>query len=267
VLKLLPELLIGPLLVGGSTLAGRRWGPHVGGLVSVFPAVVGPVLFITASERGVVAAAQAANGTLLGLVGLSGFVLTYGWVALRAPWTASLLSAWACATVLAAIAGWLAGGAAFPAGLAAAVAALLLARRAMPPGASEIQMGPAPAVGIATRMLVTAVLVGLLSATAVLGGPLLGGLLAGLPILASVLATFTHRGEGPEAVIALLRGMVAGMAGFVGFCAVVAWLIVPLGMAGAFVTATAVALGLQLLVLARRPCVALAHQVAPGPVL
>jgi hypothetical protein len=251
VLKVLPELLIGPLLVGGATWAGRRWGPHVSGLVSVFPAVVGPVLFITASQRGVVSAAQAANGTLLGLVGLSGFVLTYAWVALRGPWTASVMAAWGCAAVLAVLVGSLAGGAAFPVGLAAAVAALFLARRAMPRQELQPCESPAGQAGVGARMLATALLVALLSAVAVLGGPVLGGLLAGLPVLASVLATFTHRREGSDAVIALLGGMLAGMAGFVGFCAVVAWLIVPAGVAVAFALATAVAAALELLVLAR----------------
>jgi hypothetical protein len=266
VLRLLPELLIGPVLVGASTFAARRWGPHVSGLVSVFPAVVGPVLFITASERGAVSAAEAANGTLLGLVGLSGFVLTYGWVALRAPWTASVLAAWACAAALAVLAGWVAAGTAFPAGLVAAVAALLLARRAMPRRASGLVPGPATRASIPARMAVAAVLVALLSAAAIFGGPLLGGLLAGLPILASVLAAFTHRGDGSEAVIALLRGMLAGMAGFVGFCAVVAWLIVPAGMLAAFAAATAVAFGLQSFVLDRGRRVSLG-QAAPGSVL
>jgi hypothetical protein len=47
------ELIIAPGLVGVSTLASRRWGAQVGGLVSAFPAIVGPVLFIAAREHGV----------------------------------------------------------------------------------------------------------------------------------------------------------------------------------------------------------------------
>jgi hypothetical protein len=46
------ELLIAPLLVAGSTFACRRWGAPVGGMLSAFPAVVGPVLLILAQERG-----------------------------------------------------------------------------------------------------------------------------------------------------------------------------------------------------------------------
>jgi hypothetical protein len=264
VLKLLPELLIGPLLVAGATLASRRWGPHVGGLVSVFPAVVGPVLFITASERGAASAVQAANGTLLGLVALSGFVLTYAWVAPRAGWILSVLVAWAIAGLLAVLLGRLAAGEGFPAGLVAAAAALLAARRAMPRSGLEPPVLAGAGSNLPLRMLATALLVVLLSTAAVLGGPLLGGLLAGLPVLASVLAISTHRREGAESVIALLRGMLAGMAGFVGFCTVVAWLIVPIGVAAAFTAAMAVAVGLQLLVLAWRPWLSRGF-VAPRP--
>ncbi len=54
---------------------------------------------------------------------------------------------------------------------------------------------------------------------------------------------FTHRQRGPGAAADLLRGMLVGMAGFVGFCAVVMLLIVPAGIAIAFLAAlfTAVA--------------------------
>lgn len=250
-LKLLPELLVGPLLVGGATQAGRRWGPQAGGVVSVLPAVVGPVLLITATQRGAASAAQAANGTLLGLIGLSGFALSYGWVALRRPWTASLVAAWASAGVLAVVVGSLAGGAGFPVGLGGAVAALVLARYAMPRPGPDPPRDPARPTSVAAQVLATGLLVALLSAAAVFGGPLVGGLLAGLPALASVLAAGTHRRAGPEAVIALLRGMLSGMAGFVGFCAVVAALIVPAGVAAAFVSAAAVAIVLQLASLTR----------------
>ncbi len=77
VITLTLELVIAPILVGGSTLACRWWGARIGGLISAFPAVIGLVLLITAHERGALFTARAANGTLLGLVALSGFVLVY----------------------------------------------------------------------------------------------------------------------------------------------------------------------------------------------
>lgn len=110
-----------------------------------------------------------------------------------------------------------------------------------------------PARGEIAPRRVTAVLVAVLAAGAGLLGPFFGGMLAGLPVLASVLAVFTHRRHGPAVLVALLRGMLIGMAGFVGFCAIVSLSIVPAGIGPAFVTATLAAVGLQALVADRPP--------------
>ncbi len=65
------QLLVAPALVAAATLAARRWSPRVGGVVSAFPAIVGPVLLIGADAHGTAFAARAATGTLLGLVALA----------------------------------------------------------------------------------------------------------------------------------------------------------------------------------------------------
>ena len=136
------ELLVAPALVGAATLAARRWGPEIGGLVSAFPAIVGPVLLIAALEHGATFAARAANGTLLGLVALAAFAVAYGWTAARAGWRGSLAAGWAAAGLAGLLVGTIAAGP--PAGLAAAAVSLgaahrLLrhaARRAHPLGSS-----------------------------------------------------------------------------------------------------------------------------------
>src|SRR5919199_644874 len=124
------QLVVGPSLVAGATLSARRFGPRAGGVVSAFPAIVGPVLLVSALEHGAAFAADAAAGTLLGLVALSGFALVYGRVAARAGWVPSLLAAWGAAAVLAAAAGAI--GAGTLGALAAAVLSLAAARRALP---------------------------------------------------------------------------------------------------------------------------------------
>ena len=83
-LKLALTLLVAPALVGAATLAARRWGPRLGGLVSAFPAIAFAVLLIDAHERGAEFAARAASATLLGLVTLSVFVVVFGRAAERA---------------------------------------------------------------------------------------------------------------------------------------------------------------------------------------
>ena len=269
------ELLVAPALVGAATLAARRWGQEIGGLVSAFPAIVGPVLLIAALEHGATFAARAANGTLLGLVALATFAVAYGWTAARAGWRGSLAAGWA----VAGLAGLLVGGvvAGPPGALAAAAVSLGAAHRLLrraagrphpprradgttrPLGSSPGDGDPAaggpgetrggepvvPRWDLQLRMALTALLVVTLTAAASRFGPVVGGVLAALPVLASILAVFTHARYGAAAVVDLLRGMLGGMAGFVAFCALVAVLVEPLGIAASFAVATAAALAIQ----------------------
>lgn len=242
-------LVVAPLLVGAATLVARRFGDRAGGVVSAFPAIVGPVLMILALSHGRSFAAHAANGTLLGLVSLAAFALAYGRTARRHGWPYSLIAAWGCAGMAGLAIGLVAGGAGSPTGLLIAAAALLSAYRALPAEA----IGPTAPRGrprrgmTAWRMVTAALLVAVLSAAAGVLGPLAGGMLAALPVLACVLAVFTHREMGAAAAIGLLRGMLAGMASFVIFCQLIATLIRPYGIAPAFALATAFALIVQAL--------------------
>jgi hypothetical protein len=249
------EILIAPLLVALATLVGRRWGTRVGGLISAFPAVVGPVLLIIAERNGALAAERAASATLLGLVALSAFALAYARLSRGTRWPASLAAGWVCAIAAATIAGWSLGGTGVAVALTAAVVSIALARTALPRGAGQPDVGeptdPRREVGV--RMALTAALILLLTLASERLGPVIGGMLAALPVLASVLAVFTHRGHGSEAAIGLLGGMLTGMAGFVAFCAAIALLAVPAGTAVAFAVATVSAVAAQALTLRGGP--------------
>jgi hypothetical protein len=250
------DLLLASMLVGAATLACGRWGNRIGGLISALPAVVGPLLLITAQQHGEAFTARAANGTLLGLAGLGAFVLAYSTAAVYGGWGASLAAGWASAAVLAAVAGALGGELGFPAGLVIATVSLALAYSAMPSSAGQEPVSPSEAPGsreIALRMALTAALVATLAGAATLFGAVVGGLLAGLPVLASVLAVATHRRDGAAAAVALLRGMLRGMPGFVGFCVALELLIVPAGIAAAFTAATLLALAVECLLLVPQP--------------
>ncbi len=243
--RILVELLIAPALVAVATLVARRWGARVGGVVSAFPAIVGPVLLILALAHGRAFAARAAEGTLLGLGSLAAFALAYGRAALRADWRMSAVAGWLAAALAALVVGVVAGRAGSPVGLVVASAALAAACRALP----AVALVPTPAGPrrgeIPLRMASVALLVALLAAAAGALGAVAGGMLAALPVLACVLAVFTHREQGGPQAIALLRGMLGGMASFVLFCQVIALAIVPYGIVPAFAAATLVALAVQ----------------------
>ena len=224
-------------LVGLSTLAGRRWGHEVAGLVGAFPLIVGPVLMLTAEREDAAAAARTAIGTLLGLVTLSGFALTYARSATRWRWPASVTLGWVAAAALGIVAGRTEVG--LLGALAAATLSIALARAALPRQQEPAITAELPRWELPARMALTvALIVGLTIAGERLG-PAVAGILAALPTLASVLAVFTHARFGHDALVSMLRGMLSGLAGFVIFCALIALLIVPAGVTAAFLIATA----------------------------
>jgi uncharacterized membrane protein (GlpM family) len=243
VLKPVLTLLVAPALVGAATLAARRWGQWLGGLVSAFPAIAFAVLLIDAHERGVEFAARAASSTLLGLVTLSAFVVVFGRVAVRGGPGLALAAGWAAVGVSAAGIGGTEFGT--TASFAIATGSLTMAYVALP-GASDRASSPPPLpYELPLRMVATAGLVAVLSAAAAELGPHVGGILTALPVLASILAVFTLAQHGAPAVQDLLRGMVTGMAAFVVFCALVAVLVQPAGIAAAFAAAVVGALAAQ----------------------
>src|SRR5437660_10480738 len=75
---LLAKVVLTPLLIAAATLAGRRWGPAVGGWLAGLPLTSGPVSVFLALEHGPGFAARAAVGTLAGLVGVACFCVVYG---------------------------------------------------------------------------------------------------------------------------------------------------------------------------------------------
>ena len=245
------ESVTGPLavavlaasLVGASSLAARRWGPSVGGALSAFPLIIGPVLFIAAERHGVRFAAETADATLLGLVALAGFALVYAWAAARSGWTASLLLAWVAAAALGAVTSMMELSL-LGAGLCAA-AAIAAARVGLPAtGAGPVQRAT-PTWDLPVRMAFTALLILLLTAAANRFGSTVAGALSALPAVASILAVCTHRRDGHRATVELLRGTLEGTAAFAAFCAVIGTLLERIGIAPAFLVAIAVALVVQ----------------------
>ena len=237
------ELVVAPALVAASTVAARRWGHRGGGVVSAFPAIVGPVLLIAALDHGAAFAAKAACGTRLRLVGLIRVARADPWTARAAGWRASLAAGWIAAALIAMALAPVDAGPLV--GLGAAALALVVAHRALPATEGFIPVAVLPRWELPLRIALTAVLVVTLSAAASRFGPIVGGLLAALPVLASVLTVFTHDRHGAAALAALLRGMLSGMAGFAVFCLAVAVLVTRVGVTVAFVTAGLAALAAQ----------------------
>ena len=229
-------------LIALATLAGRRWGHGAGGLLSAFPLVVGPVLLVAAERHGTAFAAQAACATLVGLVSVVAFAIAYGRSARRRGWPSSLIAGWTAAILLGLAAGSAEVG--LVGATAIAVGAIVAARLGLPVAAPPPRV-PSPRGELAARMVLTAALIVAISLAADHFGPVVAGVLAALPALASVLAVFTHRSYGRDALLHLLRGMTVGLTAFAAFCVVVGGLIDRTGVAAAFTLATLAAMAVQ----------------------
>jgi hypothetical protein len=206
------KLLLAPSFVVGASLAARRFGSRVGGLIAGLPVVAGPILLAYAIAHGRDFAAGAAAGTLLGLVSLIGFVVVYARLAGRLSWAASMLSGW----------------------LAFARPSLQAREHAAPPSWDlPLRAGCA--------------LVLVLTLTAVSGwlGPRLSGLLAPFPIIATVMSTFTHAQRGTDELLRMLRGLISGFLAFALFCFTLAVSLRHIDTAPAFALATVLALLVQ----------------------
>ena len=246
------KLLLAPSFVVGASVAARRFGPRVGGLIAGLPVVAGPILLAYALAHGRAFAAGAAAGTLLGLVSLIAFVVFYARLAGRVFWGASMLAGWLAFAV---------GTAAFsavslPAGaaLGLAGAGLLVGLALLPrPGRDVPVQLPPPPWDLPLRAACALALVLTLTAVAGWLGPQLSGLLAPFPIIATVLATFTHAQRGTDELVRLLRGLVSGFGAFALFCFALAISLQRLGTLSAFALATAVALIVQATILALGP--------------
>jgi hypothetical protein len=237
------KLVLAPLLILGATLAGRRWGPAVGGWLAGLPLTSGPVSLVLALEQGPAFAGRAALGTLFGLISLAAFCLAYRVAARRLRWAGCLAAA------LAAFGGstLVLHGAHLPLVLAfALVCAVLVGVGVAMAGGGRPRAAPSLVPGdVVVRMALAALLVLLLTSTADALGPGLAGSLSPVPVFGALLAVFAHRDQGAPAAVQLLRGMVLGSFGFATFMLIVAGLLERLAVAPTYALAAAGALGIH----------------------
>jgi hypothetical protein len=244
---LLLKLTLAPALVAGVTLAGRRWGARVAGVLAALPVVAGPILFFVALDEGRGFAARAAMGTLAGLLATIAFCLAHAWAAERLSWPLTLAIGGGAVVAGLLVVGKLelGGGAA----IVVALAILTLALRLMP--------RPSPAEAVARprwwdlplRMLATAGLVVAVTTSARLLGARWTGLLTPFPVATSVLAVFAHAQTGSSA--RLLRGLMTGLYGFIAFVVTIGATVERWGWAS-FGVGVGVAIAVNVGLLARR---------------
>jgi hypothetical protein len=237
------KLFLSPLCVVAVSLAGRRWGVAVAGVLGGLPVVAGPILLVETLLHGRDFGADAAAGALLGLIALTAFVVVYGRIAAIGP-IPSVLCGWTAFLLGVAVLSLVQPSPALS--LILAVVCFRLGLRLLPPAlALPTTTAVPPWWDLPLRALAALALVLVLTAASGALGSHLSGLLAPFPIITSVLAVFTHTHDGAAAVTILLRNFLLGFYGFAAFCFILTVTLPALSIAGAFGLATVTALAVQ----------------------
>lgn len=241
---LVVKLVLTPALIGAASLAGRRFGPAVGGWLVGFPMTSAPIALFLALGHGPAFAASAATGAMAGALSQAAFCLTWGWLARTHRWPLALAGATAAFGVSTAALRFVALPAL--ALFAVVVAGLAVAVQLMPRrDGSPRRAAPPPRWDLPARMIVATTFVIVLTGAAAALGPRLTGLLSPFPLYGAVLAGFAHAIDGPGSATAVLRGLLLGLFAFASFFLVLALTLERWGIAPAFAAALAVTLAVQ----------------------
>jgi len=245
-LPLLIKLFASPAMIGLASLAGRRWGPNVAGLMGGLPLVGGPILAALWIVHGEAYAAQVALAAPAGVWANIIYMLAVGYASRRFGWAVSILLGWV---------GYLTGGIlvnlsglshSLVFGLAVVPALWFTAVRFLPKPAAPPKPVHLPHSELITRMLAAATIVLSLTGASTLLGPTLTGVFTGAPVAATVIPAFTFVNSGRDALLLVLRGFLTGLMGFTVCFAALAVLI-PLMGPWAALPALAAGIGVGLL--------------------
>jgi len=240
VLLTLFKLTVTPLLVGLASLAARRWGNTVAGLIAGLPLMTGPISIFLALEQGPAFTVATTTGILIALTSIAGYSLAYAVAARFAPWPIAILSAYGAFFLTAWLISpliterWQAIACAYG---AICIGIILIPRYRLPETPPRI-----PWWEIWLRMLATAAMIALVTTTASLLGPTWTGIIATVPVLATVMAMFTHARWGHQAVTRFIRSMMLSMIAFTTFFVIVAYGLERFGIVETYIVATLIAL-------------------------
>lgn len=230
------KFLGAPLLIALASLAGKRFGPNLAGLLSGLPVIAGPIILALWLEHGAAYAAEVAWMLPVGQAPLAAYLLAFVALARRGRhWSLCLLAGWSAFLLVAA----LCLEVALPYAVLAlgGMALMLLAGLTLPapaPAPAPEPMAGLPPLEIAARMVAAMALVVTVTTISARIGVGWTGLLAAFPVAGSVMPAFTLARSGPSATLLLLRGFVSGLLGL-SICFLLLAVLLPIWGGWAFV--------------------------------
>ncbi len=260
------KLVLTPLFAGAISLAGRRWGAAASGWLAGLPLTSAPVSIFLLLEQGPLFAARAAQGTLLGVVSLVAFCLTYSWLSLHLGMPLCVVFSLLVSLITTFLLTFITPPLILTCVLVFIL--LLLLIRSLPRDTAAQNVASVSAVHISYweilgRMVVATLFVLLLTESATLVGPHISGLLSPFPIYATILAAFSHHFEGAYAARRVLRGVSYGAFAFSTFFLIVSTALPIWNAILTYIVAAIIALSVQgcsLWFLRHRTSVAISQQ-------
>lgn len=241
-MELLLKFVLAPALIGGVSLAGRRCGPRLEGILVGFPLTSAPVACVLAIEQGPAFGARFAESALRSATALAAFTAAYARTSSRAGWLVCSIAGWTAFVA----AGVLVRGVSWSVTVTATlvVGAIAVAWLCIPRACGSPVAAALPRWDVATRMAVATAMLLLVTGAAAATGPQWSGLLSSAPVCASVVVAFAHLHGGAAAAAQALRGLCAGLLSFAAFFAVAAaglgnWCLLPTMSAAALASIAA----------------------------
>jgi len=237
------KLFLTPLMISMATLAGRRFGVVVSGLLVGLPLTSGPISFLLASEYGLEFGAHTAIGSLAGQISNCAFCLVYAWLSRWFGWrscVAAAIGGFLVSTVALNGLSWQLWPAFLSLRSAIGLTVLLIPNRQ-----TEGTTARPPAWDLPARIATATALTLLLTAVADALGPQLSGLIAPFPAFIIIFAVFTHSRLGAAATATLLRGIVLAAPAYAVFFLTVGSALTRWGLLPTYLAATLLAIGVS----------------------
>jgi hypothetical protein len=217
---LLIKLFLTPLLMLAVSLAARRWGPGIGGLLAGLPLTSGPISIYLCAEQGPHFAASAAANSILSLTPVALFSVVYTRLSGHRQVVSCALCSFS-AFLLSLYFLQKSGFSFWPSwitGFLAISLGLMLTPNKVP---AKFQIHY-PQWDLPARVFSATAMVMIITLSASVLGSQWSGLLAPIPILAWPLCLFVHHQQGSDGARAVLRGILKGAYGVLIFYTIVA---------------------------------------------
>jgi hypothetical protein len=204
---LLLKAILAPVLIGLVSLAARKWGPAVGGWLLGLPLNSGPILVFLLVEQGPRFTADAARGSLLGILAWAAFCVAYAHCCVKMSWWWSTLTGWFAYSAIAFLLVPVRMNVIWTFAVVVLVMGIVLLTFPKPARFDERSSAK---YEIWLRMATATAMVVTLTSIARTLGPTRSGILSAFPAYTTILAVFSHR-HGAASAVRVLKGVSAGL--------------------------------------------------------